>query len=269
MKIVERIFFCLLIYVAGLLVTSCNSNKSTHHATSISGRYINETFLQQIPDSVAGGIQGYCYEMNFINADSVMINYGFEQGTLEYEKRGDRNYALLAAAHNYDLTFTLNEDSTITLHDSTWVMLDSSWVGAPLNSTFKKVSDISEVTWVFEQYLNEKFIAGDYSLYKEGQLTSEEVVFSADGEVSGLAGYNTYSICFSGDCVQETETPHNIISFSSDSNMQDSYVFKVNPKNGSISFYALGDQLKGADGEPMKGGRSVEKLVFELKERNY
>lgn len=269
MKIVERTFFCSLIYIAALLVTSCNSSKSNHHVTSISGRYINETFLQQIPDSVAGSIQGYCYEMNFISADSVMINYGFEQGTLKYEKRGDRNYALLAAARNYDLTFTLNEDSTITLHDSTWVMLDSSWIGAPLNSTFKKVPDKSGFTWIFQQYLNEKFIAGNYSLYKEGSPKSDEVVFTTDGEVSGLADYNTYNICFSGDCVAETEKPHNIISFGNDGNIVDSYVFKVNPENRNIAFYALGDQLKGADGEPLKGGRIVGKLVFELKDKNY
>lgn len=264
---VQRISIYLTVYIAGFLMTSCNSNNRTRPATGISGRYINETFLQQVPDSVAGSIQGYCYEMNFISVDSVMINYGFEQSTLAYQRKNAHNYVLLAANQSNDLNFTLNEDSTITLHDSAWVKVDTSWVGAPLNSEFRKVPDVSGSTWAFERYLNEKFIAGSYSLYLEERPSSEEVVFRANGEVTGLAEYNTYTICFSGDCVEETETPQNIISLGGTGDIEDSYVFKVNSQNNRIAFYALGDQLKNADGELMKGGRNVGKLVFELQDR--
>lgn len=260
-----------MILGSGFLLTNCNSNSTSQHTkqTGINGRYINETFLKQVPDSVAGSIQGYCYEMNFISADSVVINYGSEHGTLAYLQKSENSYVLLAAQQGNDLNFTVNGDSTITLHDSSWIFRDSTWIGARLHSKFKKVPDVSDVEWVFNRYLNEKVIAGHYILDLEEKPKDQHVVFQSDGKVNGLFRYTTYAICFSGDCIGETQKPSNIISLSKADGLVDTFVFTIDSRKNKIAFFALGHLLKDHSGQVMKGGRGIGQLVFELEKEAY
>jgi hypothetical protein len=225
----------------------------------IKGRFVNQTFLQQLPDSIAGTIQGYCYEMNFISPDSVAINYGFEKGTLAYKQEGD-HYQLIGS-----IPFTLNTDGSVTLKDSTWLLRsDTVWAGVPLNSKFIKVPDVKGEEWAFDQYLNERMIAGTYQLYKQGKPMEPKIIFNKDGTVSGLENYTSYSICYSGDCVGETEKVSNLISFNGDENEGKTYAFDVD-KNRTISFYNIGPSLKDSDGNPLKGGRAIQEKAFELR----
>lgn len=250
--------FFILAFLTITIVSNCSLDKSNEQTqTVLSGRYINETFLQQLPDSIAGSIPSYCYELNFIADDSVRVFYGFEQGTLLYKNKSDGQFALLSAVGDNDIAFTLNSDSTITLHDSTWI-------GVPLNSKFKKVPDQSDSKWVFTQYLNERMITGHYLLHTDGQTIDNDVVFKANGELVGLLDYDSYAICFSGDCVNETALPNNIIYLYSNSGKRDSYVFKIDQNENKIAFHELTPPIFDAEGNPLKGGRTVGKLKFDL-----
>lgn len=252
---------CLVCLLMCLPFVNCGNPKSNKPVvnTGIKGRFVNQTFLQQVPDSIAGTIQAYCYEMNFVSPDSVVINYGFEEGTLAYKQEGD-HYRLIGA-----LPFILNTDGSITLKDSIWVVRgDTIWTGAPLNSKFIKAPDSKGQEWVFDQYLNERMIAGIYQLYKEGKPIESKVIFNKDGSVSGLENYIAYSICYSGDCVGETEKLYNLISFNTNENAVKAYAFEID-KNKTISFYNIGPSLKDVAGNDLKGGKAIEEKVFELR----
>lgn len=260
------------LYLAALFIclafTNCSNQKSNKPEanTGIKGRFVNQTFLQQLPDSIAGTIQGYCYEMNFISPDSVAINYGFEKGMLAYKQEGD-HYRLINAIQGRDMPFTYNTNGTITLTDSIWLLHgDTVWTGAPLNSEFIKVPDVKGQEWAFDQYLNERMIAGTYQLYKQGKPLQSKVIFNKDGTVSGLENYTSYAICYSGDCVGETEKVFNLISFNTNENAGKAYAFEID-KNRNISFYNIGPSLKDSDGNSLKGGRAIQEKAFELRKQ--
>jgi hypothetical protein len=246
-----------------LVFAGCGINESNKRDgnTGISGRFVNQTFLQQVPDSIAGTIQGYCYELNFISPDSVMINYGFEEGTLAYKQEGD-HYRLIGS-----IPFTLNTDGSITLSDSAWLKRgDTAWTGAPLNSKFIKVPDVKGQKWVFDQYLNERMIAGTYQLFKGEKQASQQIIFNKDGSVSGLENYISYSICYSGDCTGETELASDQVTFKTRTGAAITYAIKLD-KNRTINFYTIGPMLKDNDGNDLKGGRAIEGKVFELRKQ--
>ncbi len=190
--------------------------------------------------------------MNFTRSNKVNILYGFEEAKVAYRKEKDY-FILLKAYQGKDMIFTLNNDSSITL-------VDSVWTGIPSNSNFKKVNKIEGYKWVFEYFLNENLIAGDYTLFKENKPTRRKVVFNPDGKVTGLDNFVKYSICFSGDCVGETEPVSNIITFQDNNGVSKNYSFNIDKKTRSLNVYKLSESIKD-----IKGNRSIENKIFDLR----
>jgi hypothetical protein len=232
---------------------SCsNHEKKIEHIEGIRGRFVNNTVLKQISDTIPGGIPFYCTEMDFISKDSVDMSNGFEAYKLKYKKEGD-NYLLLAASWKGDMLIKLNNDSTFTL-------MDSAWIHIPTGSEFKKADESKVGKLAFEYYLNQQMMEGKYILYKENKPTQQTIIFTASGNVNGLKDYVSYSLCYSGDCIGETEPLSNYISFINSKNQMFEYAFKIDKKNKAIRMYGIGPTPPDT-----KGGSAIEAMVFDLR----
>lgn len=232
-------------------LTGCNKDNENSD-TGLSGKFVNETFLKQTADSIPGLIPVYCYELNFSSKDSVDILYGFEQSRLAYKKDG-KKYLLVHALQNKDMSFTINEDKTITL-------VDSAWNGVTRNSTFKESTLQTEQKWDFENHLNQQMISGEYSLFKSNKQSDQKVTFNTDGSVTGLENFKRYNLCYSGDCVGEIYPISNSITFSNDKKEVFTYAFKIDKTRKNLGIY----QIEGAV-KDIKGERAVKELAFDLR----
>ena len=274
--------YSLCVLFIGIQLSACTNrgSSSVNKITTISGRYVNYTFLDQIRNSIIGHIDVSCYEMNFISADSVAFNWnGWEEGyKCAYKKEGD-HYRLFTRAFgaDNDLLFTLNQDGSIVLADST--MMRRS-----LNSVFRHVD--SEVS--LDYLINQKTIAGTYTLFKNDEPTKVKVVFMPNGKVVGLEKFTRYSICYAGDCVQMPLTFSNVIdlypdnyrehvhkeSYLSDSgevvhglstsieNPATMCAFTLEDNNEKIvKIYRLGNSPKDT-----KGDMPIKELLFDLRQ---
>lgn len=251
MKIDFRAYVLILSsFIFCFLFISCN-RLTEENEQELKGKFINQTYLSQIPDSIAGLVNAYCYELNFISSDSVKIFNGFEENTLGYKKIGF-HYLLLKALQDKDMRFEINKDKTITLSDSTWNESHE-------NSTFTKSADTNN-EWDFENYVNQKMISGTYDLYKNKEQTPQKVVFSNDGKVTGLENFTSYHLCYSGDCVGETYPISNNITFTNAENGNAVYAFNIDRKNKVFKIFNIEPVLPDTKGE-----RAIKELAFELR----
>lgn len=236
-----------------ILISSCASNANkTESSHGISGRFVNNSVFKNSVDSMS---PYYCLEMNFVSGDSVNIYNGIDATYKIAYKKEDDHYCLLNASFKGNMLFTLNQDSTITL-------IDSSWTGVASNSEFKKVLEINGQEIVFDYYLNEAMVAGEYLLYKVDKLTQQKVVFMADGSVTGLEDFVKYEICYAGDCVEETEPSSNTICFSDSNNKETVYAFKIDKKKKALRISNIGSPIKD-----IKGERAILDLAFDLRKQ--
>lgn len=220
----------------------------------IYGRYINSTFLEQLPGKIPGTIPVYCLEINFTDNDSAEIFNGFEEFKLAYRKDID-NHIFIKAVQGNDLSFSFDDSGVILLSDS-------AWTGIPKKSEFRKAGEdeySSRHKWVFEKFLNEKMIAGNYILNDKSKSSGEKVILASDGKVSGLRNYSTYSICFSGDCTEETKPVSNTITFTDSSNSLTTYSFTYDTEKNSVIFRSISEPDPG-----IKGEREIKDVVYEL-----
>ena len=252
--ILKFIFSSLFILVFIIPVKKCHSEI----IDGISGRYINVTFLDQLPDQIPGSIPVYCLEINFTGSDSAEVYNGFEEYKLAYKKEGDHN-VFVNAVQGKDLPFTINEDGNL-------ILADSIWTGVKSESSFKKISEEDNTDnqkWVFEKYLNEKMISGDYHLFDNNNNPGQIVKFKSDGSVEGLRNYITYSVCFAGDCTGETSPVSNTVSFKSSSDETVTFSFRYDRKNNSVVFYDISQPVSD-----IKGERKILGVSFELRKKN-
>ena len=236
------------------LLWACGDSKKESQTTGLSGRFVNQTFLEAIPDSIPGLVPAYCYELNFISPDSVEILYGFEEAKHGYRKSG-KDYILIKAMQDKDMPFRVNKDQTISL-------IDSAWTSAKSTSNFKKSINTGKRKWDFETYLNQQMIAGEYMLYKNEQPTGQKVVFMSDGTTSGIGDFNTYSICYSGDCVGEIYPISNNLTLTSKKQESVTYAFVKDKKSNKLSIRNIEAPIKD-----MKGERAIKEEVYDLRKQ--
>ncbi|MBE9460736.1 hypothetical protein ACFP1I_21110 [Dyadobacter subterraneus] len=239
------------ILLSVIFLTGCKKESESNY-TGLSGKFVNETFLKQAADSIPGLIPVYCYELNFTSKDSVDILYGFEQSRLAYKKDG-KKYLLVHALQEKDMSFTVNDDKTITL-------VDSAWNGVTRNSTFKESTLSTEQKWDFENYLNQQMIAGEYALFKADKQAEKKVNFNADGSVTGLENFKRYNLCYSGDCVGEIYPISNSITFSNEKKEVFTYAFKTDKTRKKLGIYQIEGPVKD-----IKGERAIKELAFDLR----
>ncbi|MBK8552200.1 MAG: hypothetical protein IPL53_14525 [Ignavibacteria bacterium] len=232
-------------------------NCPADNADGITGRYINISFLENIADSIAGSIPFYCVEMNFDGSDSAEIFNGFEEYKLLYVKEGD-DYILQNAAQGNDMPFMIANDSTI-------ILIDTIWTGSPGMSVFQKVNSNvlinSNKKHVIDYFINGFMISGDYQLYNS-DTAGGFVSFRNDGSVTGLENFTTYFICYSGDCVGETEPMSNTITFTRINRETVTYAFSINKDDGLIDMFNIAPPVKD-----IKGERAILDKAFSLKRK--
>lgn len=237
------VFFLLSVFATG-----CGEHQANEER-QLTGRYINQTFIDQVADSIPGLIPIYCYEMNFADADSVTILYGFEQAKLAYKKSGNK-YLLQKALKDKDMVFTVHADHTITL-------IDSAWNNTHTNSRFTAGKNDTD----FTSALNRKMIAGTYDHVMAGKASPQKVVFKEDGTVTGLAKFTTYSLCYSGDCVGDIYPISNSITLSNDKKETVSFAFKKDNKQKRLGIYYI-----EAPVQDIKGERAIKGIAFDLRQ---
>lgn len=246
-----KLSFLFLLSI-NILFISCKGKEKKEQSVSYTERYINTTFLENIKGKLPGSVPVYCYELYFINSDSVRINGGFETWTIPFKKEKENTYKLLKASRYGDMTLYINDDGTITL-------VDTAWTKNTISSVFKPVEAISSQEFVFDYHFNQQTIAGTYILFKKNQKTKQEITFNPDGTVKGFDNFLSYTLCFSGDCVGSTNPLSNLIELRT-KDKSIFYAFSMDEENKKLSFFNLGDPIKNE-----KGGITIQDIAFDLR----
>ncbi|SKB57806.1 hypothetical protein [Dyadobacter psychrophilus] len=249
MKIILLFRFCALL-VCTALIHGCNDKNNKTDEAALRGHYINQSFLDVVEDSIPGLINTYCYELDFVGDDSVKIFYGFEEAMLSYAKSG-KKYAIKKALQDKDLLFSIDESKKLILEDSTWKQSNE-------NSSFAKVASPSGAKWIFPTVLNEKMLAGSYEIFEKGKATGKKVSFSAEGKVTGIGDFESFELCFSGDCVGEVHPILNNLTLHSET-ANAVYAFQFNPAKKILSIYNIEAPIKD-----IKGERGIKDIAYEL-----
>lgn len=219
---------------------------------SLSGRYLNRTILDKCPGTLPVDIPHYALELSFKGNDTVEVSNGIEKFRLPFEKTDKKcEYKILGASQFGEMYFSVIGDSTVYLLDSAWTKVSSE-------SVFQKTNNQTKANWGFENFINECIIAGTYSFTTKDKQTVP-VYFLQNGQVSGLRPYLSYSLCYAGDCLEETAEPSTLIEFFTDKGQRELFALKMPDGKSKIQFYKIGDPLPDT-----KGGRSIGDLVFEI-----
>lgn len=220
----------------------------------LSGTYFNQTVLSDCTDSLPGLAPYFALEISFVERDSVDLNTGVEHVRLGYSQHGEKDcdYKISGATQFGDMYFTAEGDSVLHLTDSAWTKVNGA-------SLFQRERNESRSNWEFDNYYNECFIAGTYKMTKP-EPRPNPIYFLPNGQVTGIKPYLAFSLCYAGDCLEETAEPSNIIEMTTDRGTRELFVIKTNDDHSVIHFYKVGEPI-----QDIKGQRSIGDLAFELK----
>lgn len=248
----------LLMFLLWLQFLFINNKSNADSTVVITGRFINVTFLEMLPDTIAGAVPVYCVEINFDGTDSAEIFNGFEEYKLAYKKDGD-DFVFQNAAQGNVIPFMMTNDSTI-------ILIDTIWTGSPGMSVFQKVNLSDSLTksrrHVIDYFINSFMIAGEYQLDYPDDRRDPIGYLAADGSVGGFGDIKKYFICYSGDCVGETVPLSNTITFTRVNGEEITYAFRINKEDRSIDMYNIAPPVKD-----IKGERAILHKAFSLKRR--
>jgi hypothetical protein len=149
--------------------------------------------------------------------------------------------------------FTIGVDSSLQL-------IDTAWTKVSTFSTFKKVKGPDGDDLRFEYALNNCVIAGDYALFTKGVLAPNQVSFLPNGQLNGFKPFLGYSLCYAGDCLEETDPAAQTIDLLDERGGVVTFVMKPVEGKMAIELYSIGDPVPD-----MKGGRSIGPMVYELR----
>jgi hypothetical protein len=231
---------------------SCNSPGTMHQCAPPNGKYVNATVLSKCPGMMPSDIPHFCFEMNFINKDTVEIDNGFEHFSLKYSASADGcSYTVHGATLFGDMVLTLDSDSSLQLIDTAWTKLKTY-------SAFKKLP--SDHEGGFETLLNECVVAGEYAIFENGNLRPHQVTLLANGQLNGFKPFLGYSLCYAGDCLEETDPPSRTIDLVDEKGEKHTFAFKNIEGKMALELYSIGPPIPD-----MKGGRRIGSMIYELR----
>lgn len=234
------------------LVLACNSPGTVSQCLPPGGKYVNTTVLSKCPAMMPADIPHFCFELNFISGDTVEIDNGFEHFGLKYSAAPDGcTYTIHGATLFGDMMLKIESDSTLQLIDTAWTKLTTS-------TTFSKLAPGYEGG--FETMLNECVVAGDYAIFENGNLRPHQVTFLANGQLNGFKPFLGYSLCYAGDCLEETDPPSRTIDLMDEKGARQTFAFKSIEGKMAIELYSIGPPIPD-----MKGGRSIGPMIYELR----
>ena len=243
-----------LILTGFSLIMACKpSGTVKNDCAPASGQYINQSFFSNCKDKMPYDVPSFSYELTF-SKDSVHVDNGFENFDLPVVA-GDSGciYKIVGATSLGDMSFKVLSDSSIQL-------MDTEWTKNAEASVYQKVTKGDQAGWGFTELLNDCKIAGEYALFKEGELQTGKVVVLPNGQLSGMKPFIGYSICYAGDCVGETEPPSPTITLTDDTGKSQTFAFKNVEGKMAIELYSIADPIPD-----VKGERPIGKMVYELR----
>ena len=245
-------FSILLITILCIISLSCKENSAPIFGSCTpAGRYFNRTVLDKCPAAMPVDVPHYALELTFSAKDTVDIFNGIEKYTLPYSSTDKKcEFRINGASLFGEMYFTVDQDSTVMLYDTAWTKLTTP-------STFKLAELSNRSEWEFETFINECVIAGAYVIIEDDK--TKQVMFLPNGQVTGLKNFLSYKLCFSGDCLEETEPRANTIDFFTDKGTTETYAFKMLSHRKNYQFHSIGDPIPD-----IKGGRSIGPMVFEI-----
>jgi len=248
-----RTFKFIALLILGI-ISGCSTTKSSETCAPPKGRYANTTILDKCGQTMPSDIPHFCFEFNFNRPGTVDVDNGFEKFNLPYiaTEEGCR-YKIQGASLFGDMDFLVDSDSSIQLIDTAWTKLNTF-------TTFKRRITADSSSLSFEYQLNDCILAGEYALFKQGNLQSGLVTLMANGQMNGLKPYLGYTICYAGDCLEDTEPPANTIDFIDDKGNRETFVFKAIKGKMAIELYSIGPPIPD-----IKGGRTIGPMVYELR----
>jgi hypothetical protein len=245
----------LLPFLLIVISFSACRNKAVKQAEPVilQGRYINQTFLEKSAESLDFSSPGYCFQLVFGDGKKVFVDRGFEGDSLSvaYENGKIR---LLNATSTGDLPILPDTDG------KGFMLLDSSFTGKPYVSHFIRSEDTIDSVPALIRKLNEQMIAGSYVVYDKEKSLNKTVNFLSSGKVTGIPGFDTYVLCFTGDCMQTTQPYYNTITLSGAAGSTVTYAYKMEKGTGSLKLFSIEPPIPGTKGE-----RKVKDLVYDLR----
>jgi hypothetical protein len=133
------------------------------------------------------------------------------------------------------------------------------WTKSPAPSVFRRIK-ITDEDAGFESLLNECLVTGEYALFDKGELRPRQVTFMANGQLSGFQPYLGYSICYAGDCLEETDPAARTIDLIDAKGERETFVFKGVEGKMALELYSI-----GPPDPDIKGGRAIGPMVYELR----
>ena len=244
--------------IALLFTASCRqgadkTDGAKESEASLSGRFVNQTFLSEMADSLGYTPRYFCFQMHFVEGGRVFIDRGFEGDTLQYTRDGDR-FRLVGASSMGDMAFDVKDDST------TLVLVDSAFTGVARNSSFTRLPNGDDPAKAWVAMVNDRMVAGEYEIMQKGKPTAKKVRFHSDGSVSGLDGYTRYELCHTGDCLQTTQPYRHVMYLLKEDGSRTTLAFTIENSGTGLKVYGVGDPIEGTKGE-----RKVLAMVYDLK----
>lgn len=246
----------LLALTTVFLMQACSTSgsKTPDGCAPPTGKFVNATVLDECPDKMPVDVPHFCLELNFRGKDSVLIDNGFEKFSLPFTLAADGCTFKIAGASLFgDMFFIFNTDTSIQL-------IDTAWTKLPGFSTFKKVTPRDDENVGFEYFLNECIVTGEYALFENGNLASHQVTILPNGQLNGLKPFLSYSLCYAGDCLEETEPASRTIDLIDEKGQKVTFALKSIEGKMALELYSIGPPIPD-----MKGGRSIGPMVYELR----
>lgn len=238
------------------ILQACTSpgSKAPEPCSPPTGKFVNATVLDKCPDKMPVDVPHFCLELNFWDNDSVLVDNGFEKFSLPFSLAADGCTFKIAGASLFgDMYFVLSGDTSIQLIDTAWTKLSGF-------SAFKKVVPREGEDVSFEYFLNECILTGEYALFENGNLAAHQVTIMPNGQLNGLKPFLAYSLCYAGDCLEETEPPSRTIVLIDEKGEKQTFAFKSIEGKMALELYSIGPPIPD-----MKGGRSIGPMVYELR----
>lgn len=233
---------------------SAGGSKVPEPCAPPTGKFVNATVLGKCPDKMPVDVPHFCLELNFWDNDSVLVDNGFEKFSLPFSLAADGCTFKIAGASLFgDMYFILKGDTSIQLIDTAWTKLQDF-------SSFKKVVPRESEDVSFEYFLNECLLAGEYALFENGNLAAHQVTIMPNGQLNGLKPFLAYSLCYAGDCLEDTEPPSRTIMLIDEKGEKQTFAFKSIEGKMALELYSIGPPIPD-----MKGGRSIGPMVYELR----
>jgi hypothetical protein len=194
----------------------------------------------------------FAVELRFRDSASVLVDNGFEQFPLKVAfDRGGCSGRLVSATQFGDMPFTIDGDGRIMLMDTAWTKLDKP-------SVFSLSPLEQRANWAFREHLNACVFEFPYINHVDGKPQPGRIEMLPNGQMSGMAPYVGYTLCFAGDCLEEAEPYMPTITFVSYTGEAATYGMEMSESGHRIRFYTLAPPVPD-----IKGSRQVGEMAFE------